>query len=162
MSTVLTTFGIGDDSDRLYRRVLRQDGLRLEQHAEALDWPFERARSALLPLVELRLIRQDLDASLVAPHPRAALTRLVDRENARLNLRRRYGGRVPCPPGIVHGRAVAVVFVARTVAGGARLIDQSIGGLQRRLELFCLLLCLGKLGPALRDYVFVRLGIEAE
>jgi DNA-binding CsgD family transcriptional regulator len=89
MSTVLTTFGIGDESDRLYRRVLRQDGLRLEQHAEALDWPLERARSALLPLIELRLVRQDLDASLVAPHPRAALTRLVDRENARLNLRRR-------------------------------------------------------------------------
>jgi hypothetical protein len=89
MSTVLTTFGIGDDSDRLYRRVLRQDGLRLEQHAEALDWPLERGRSALLPLAELRLVRQDLDGSLVAPHPRAALTRLVDRENARLNLRRR-------------------------------------------------------------------------
>jgi DNA-binding NarL/FixJ family response regulator len=89
VSTVLTTFGIGDDADRLYRRVLRQDGLRVDQHAAALDWPLERARSALLPLIELRLIRQDLDASLLAPHPRAALTRLVDRENARLNLRRR-------------------------------------------------------------------------
>ncbi len=89
MSTVLTTFGIGEDSERLYRRVLRQDGVSLATHAEILGWSIDRTYTAMLPLVELRLVRQDLEACLVAPHPRAALTRLVDRETARINLRRR-------------------------------------------------------------------------
>ncbi len=89
MSTVLTTFGIGEDSERLYRRVLRQDGLSLADHATAQGWSLERVTAALLPLVELRLVRQDLEGRLVAPHPRAALSRLVDRETARIDLRRR-------------------------------------------------------------------------
>ena len=89
MSTVLTTFGVGEDSDRVYRRVLRRDGLTTADHAEALGWPVERVTSAVRPLIELRLVRQDAESGLVAPHPRAALSRLVDRESARLDLRRR-------------------------------------------------------------------------
>lgn len=89
MTTVLTSLGIGEDSERLYRRVLRQDGLSRTAHAEALGWSLERVTQAMLPLVELRLVRQDLQGDLVAPHPRAALTRLVERESARMDLRRR-------------------------------------------------------------------------
>lgn len=89
MSTVLTTFGIGEDSERLYRRVLRLDGLAMDVHAEALGWSIDRTTAAVLPLITLRLVRQNLDNALVAPHPRAALTRLVERETARLDLRRR-------------------------------------------------------------------------
>jgi DNA-binding CsgD family transcriptional regulator len=89
MSTVLTTFGIGEDSERLYRRVLRRDGEGVPQHARALGWSDDRVRSAMRPLIELRLVRENLESALVAPHPRAALSRLVDRETARLDLRRR-------------------------------------------------------------------------
>src|SRR4051794_19862150 len=88
-TTVLTTLGVGEDSERLYRRVLRQDGLSRAEQAAALGWPVDRVDGALRPLVELRLVRQDLEGRLVAPHPRTALTRLVDRETARIDLRRR-------------------------------------------------------------------------
>jgi DNA-binding CsgD family transcriptional regulator len=87
--TVLSTFGIEEDAERLYRNVLRQDRMSVRWHAEVLGWTDARLRGAMLPLVRLRLVRQDLEGNLVAPHPRAALTRLVDRETARLELRQR-------------------------------------------------------------------------
>jgi DNA-binding CsgD family transcriptional regulator len=89
MTTVLTTLGIGEDSERLYRRILRQDGRLVADYAGELEWPVTRLEVALRPLTELRLVRQDLRAALVAPHPRSALNRLVERETARLDLRRR-------------------------------------------------------------------------
>ena len=87
--TVLATFGIEEDAERLYRNVLRADRMGVSWHAESLGWTEARVVAALLPLVRLRLVRQDLQGDLVAPHPRAALSRLVDRESARLELRRR-------------------------------------------------------------------------
>ena len=87
--TVLTTFGVDEDSELLYRSVLRQDRKPVRWHADSLAWTDSRVVAAMLPLVRLRLVRQDLSGALVAPHPRAALSRLVDRENARLELRRR-------------------------------------------------------------------------
>jgi DNA-binding CsgD family transcriptional regulator len=87
--SVLAAFGVEEDSERLYRSVLRQDRMSVRWHADALGWTHARVVAALLPLVRLRLVRQDLEGALVAPHPRAALSRLVDRENARLELRRR-------------------------------------------------------------------------
>jgi hypothetical protein len=87
--TVLATFGIQEDAERLYRSVLRFDRRSVQWHAETLGWTEARLVAALLPLVRMRLVRQDLQGDLVAPHPRAALSRLVDRETARLELRRR-------------------------------------------------------------------------
>jgi len=87
--TVLATFGIGEDAERLYRNVLRQDRMSVGWHAESLGWTEARVRAAMLPLIRMRLVRQDLEGDLVAPHPRAALTRLVERETARLELRHR-------------------------------------------------------------------------
>ena len=87
--TVLATFGIMEDSERLYRNVLRQDRQSVAWHADTLGWTDVRLRAALLPLVRLRLVRQDLAGDLVAPHPGAALSRLVERETARLELRQR-------------------------------------------------------------------------
>ena len=87
--TVLATFGIGEDAERLYRNVLRQDRMSVAWHADSLGWTDVRVRVAMLPLIRLRLVRQDLEGDLVAPHPRAALTRLVERETARLELRHR-------------------------------------------------------------------------
>ena len=89
MSTVLAAFGAGDDGEQLYRRILRFEGQRLDQHAAALEWEPARAEAAQGPLLATRLVRQDADGSLGADHPRNAITRLVDREGARLDLRRR-------------------------------------------------------------------------
>jgi DNA-binding NarL/FixJ family response regulator len=89
MTTVLTTLGISEDCERLYRQVLRHDGRMVTEHAERLGWAEARVRETLNRLVELRLVRQNLAAALVASHPRTALNRLVDRETALLDLRRR-------------------------------------------------------------------------
>ncbi len=89
MSTVLATFGIDPESERVYRQVLRQDGLTLAEHASALGWSVERLHRALAPLREARLVRLNLDDTLMAPHPRTTLTRLVERESIHLDLRRR-------------------------------------------------------------------------
>lgn len=89
MSTVLAAFGVGADCERLYRRVLRSEGHPLAQHAAALGWDAQRAQVAQGPLVASRLVRLDADALLVADHPRTTISRLVDREGARLDLRRR-------------------------------------------------------------------------
>jgi len=89
VSTVLDAFGIGEDAERLYRRVLRLDGQGAERHAVALGWSDERARLALAPLVAVRLVRVDPDDALVADHPRTAIVRLVDHETASLDQRRR-------------------------------------------------------------------------
>jgi DNA-binding CsgD family transcriptional regulator len=89
MSPVLEPFGIDADAEALYRRVLRQDGLGLQAHALALGWPMERLRAAMEPLQAARLVRLTFHDTLLAPHPRKTLTRLVERESLQLDLRRR-------------------------------------------------------------------------
>ena len=89
MSTVLGTFGIDAESEALYRQVLRNDGLTVADYASALDWDVPRLLAALAPLREHRLVRHNLDDTLAAPHPRRTLTRLLERETAHLDLRRR-------------------------------------------------------------------------
>lgn len=89
MSTVLGTFGIGPESELLYRQVLRQDGRTVPEYAAALGWDLDHLHTALRPLREHRLVRHNLDDTLAAPHPRRTLTRLVERESVHLDLRRR-------------------------------------------------------------------------
>ena len=92
VSSVLDAFGVGPDAERLYRHVLRLDGLDgqdLDLHAAALGWSGKCARLALQPLVKARLVRVDPDGALVADHPRTAIGRLVDQGTASLDLRRR-------------------------------------------------------------------------
>lgn len=89
MTGVLTTFGVGKDSERLYRSVLRNAGRRLDDHGELLGWPVGRARAALAPLVAVQLVGEAADGGLVADHPRTTLSHLIDRETARLDQRRR-------------------------------------------------------------------------
>jgi hypothetical protein len=89
MTGVLTTFGVGKDSERLYRSVLRSAGRRLDDHGELLGWPMGRARTALAPLVAVQLVTEAADGALVADHPRTTLSHLIDRETARLDQRRR-------------------------------------------------------------------------
>lgn len=87
--TVLGAFGLSEDSERLYRSVLRTDRQRADQHAAALGWDLERAKRAQGALLALRLLRTEPGGVLTAEHPRASISRLVDRESARLDLRRR-------------------------------------------------------------------------
>jgi DNA-binding CsgD family transcriptional regulator len=89
MSGVLTTFGVGKDAERLYRSVLRHAGRTLQQHSDQLGWPLGRSRAALTPLLAVQLVSEDGEGVLLADHPRAALSRLIDRETNRLDQRRR-------------------------------------------------------------------------
>ncbi|HET8616903.1 MAG TPA: hypothetical protein VFL94_15385 [Actinomycetales bacterium] len=89
MSGVLTTFGVGKDAERLYRSVLRNAGRDLAEHTGLLGWPVGRSRAALTPLLAVQLVSEDASGTLVADHPRAALSRLIDRETSRLEQRRR-------------------------------------------------------------------------
>jgi DNA-binding CsgD family transcriptional regulator len=114
MSTVLTTFGVGEDAERLYRRVLRVDALSPHEHGFALGWNEPQVEAALTPLVATGLVRQDLDGRLVADHPRRSIARLVDRESARLDLRRRE---------LEDVRASVGDFSADHLAGRADLLD---------------------------------------
>jgi DNA-binding CsgD family transcriptional regulator len=89
MTGVLATVGVGKDAERLYRAVLRTAGRPLETHGEQLGWPIGRARAALTPLLAVQLVAEDPDGALVADHPRATLSRLIDRSMVRLDQRRR-------------------------------------------------------------------------
>ncbi|GAB3673365.1 hypothetical protein GCM10028814_01070 [Angustibacter aerolatus] len=87
--TALGSLGIDDDAERLYRQALRHDGSTLDEHVDRLGWTPERTRAALAPLLQAQLVREDVAGRLTAPHPRTALTRLLEREQARVDLRRR-------------------------------------------------------------------------
>lgn len=89
MASLLKVLGAGEDCEVLYRSVLRQDGLLVAEHVHVLGWSAPRGRAALQPLLDLRLVQQSSLGKVHAPHPRLALTRVVERENARLDLRRR-------------------------------------------------------------------------
>jgi hypothetical protein len=89
MTGVLSTFGIGQDAERLYRCVLRSSGRRLEQLCKQLEWPLERGQAALSALLAVQLVVQENDGLLMADHPRTTITRLIDRETTRLDQRRR-------------------------------------------------------------------------
>ncbi len=89
MTSVLAAFGLGEDGELLYRRVLRTIGQDADRHRAGLAWTTERFEAARDALVAVRLLRVDPDGMLAADHPRTSISRLVDRESARLDLRRR-------------------------------------------------------------------------
>ena len=89
MTSVLAAFGLGDDGEQLYRRVLRTVGQDGDRHRTGLGWTTERFEAASAALVAVRMLRVDPDGNLAADHPRTSISRLVDRESARLDLRRR-------------------------------------------------------------------------
>ncbi len=114
MTPVLDAVGVGEDPERLYRRVLRADGQPASVHAMALGWPLDRVEAACRPLVSRRLVHLDAADALVADHPRTAISRLVDRESARLDQRRRELDEV---------RIAVSDFAADHRAGRAGVID---------------------------------------
>lgn len=89
MTSVLAAFGLGEDAEQLYRRVLRTVGQDGERHRAHLGWTGERFDAARTALVAVRMLRLDPDGTLAADHPRTSISRLVERESAQLDLRRR-------------------------------------------------------------------------
>jgi DNA-binding CsgD family transcriptional regulator len=89
MTGELSTFGVGPDAERLYRTVLRSPRADLGTHAVTLGWGKEHTDAAYRALITARLLRDSADGTLVAESPRNAIGRLVDKEEARLDLRRR-------------------------------------------------------------------------
>jgi DNA-binding transcriptional ArsR family regulator len=79
---------LNDDTEALFRRVLRSMPATLEEHAAELGWTRGRAQQRLEELIELRLVRRRADGLLGAEDPRASLGRLLDTEEARLDERR--------------------------------------------------------------------------
>lgn len=61
----------------------------LEEHAGDIGWSLTRAANRLDELIQLRLIRRGPDGILRAEDPRASLGRLIDSEEASLDVRRR-------------------------------------------------------------------------
>ncbi|HET7305898.1 MAG TPA: hypothetical protein VFJ12_15255 [Segeticoccus sp.] len=89
MTSQLSVFDVPDDAEQLYRRVLRLPDHDLRRHAAELGWPMEKGQRALTALVHARLVRVAEDGRLIADHPRAALERLIEAEESRLDSRRR-------------------------------------------------------------------------
>lgn len=114
----LASFGVGRDAEALYRRVLREPNATLAHHAGVLRWQEDRAVRCLESLMALRLVREDAEARLSADHPRSGIQRLIDRETARLDLRRREMDEV---------RAAISDFAADHLAG--RESNEAVPGL---------------------------------
>ncbi|HET8599250.1 MAG TPA: hypothetical protein VFL99_02915 [Segeticoccus sp.] len=89
MTPQLSVLEVPADAEELYRRVLRMPNRDLRRHAAELGWPMEKGQEALTALVHARLVRVGEDGGLVADHPRAALERLIEAEESRLDSRRR-------------------------------------------------------------------------
>lgn len=75
----LAGLGIGPRGDRLYRVVLRDRQLSLDELADRLGWPVSDVTSELEPLTELELLTVD-DGKVSAISPHRSLGRLVEQE----------------------------------------------------------------------------------
>lgn len=94
MSGRLLVLGIGAEGEELYRHVLRMPGLTLVSHVTRLGWTDYEADHALEQLRARRLVRTNDAGELYADHPRAALERVLNAEEARLATRRQDLARV--------------------------------------------------------------------
>ncbi len=109
MSTVLGVIGADEDCELFYRCILRGAGHDLAGHAATLRWPLERAQLALSALAAAGLARAQPDGTLHAEDPRTSISRLIERESAKLEQRRRDLEEV---------RAAVSDFAAEHRAGG--------------------------------------------
>ena len=89
MSPFLAPFRVTEPAETLYRRILRSSTSDIATHAAELGWTVEEATAALQSLIAIRLVRETTDHQVVVEHPRAALERLIDSEEAKLDARRR-------------------------------------------------------------------------
>jgi DNA-binding CsgD family transcriptional regulator len=89
MTGQLRTLGLDDDSERLYRRILRDPDGDLGSHVSVLGWTRSRGRAAYDGLVSAGLVAENPAGALVPEAPRVAIGRLIEQESARLDDRRR-------------------------------------------------------------------------
>lgn len=89
MSPHLSVFRVPDAAEVLYRRVLRSATAGLDTHAAELGWSLEETTAAAQALIAVKLVRETTDGQILVEHPRAALERLIEVEEARLEGRRR-------------------------------------------------------------------------
>ncbi len=128
MTGHLRALGVDEDAERLYRQVLRDPPAALEAHTSALGWLPGEGRPAYRKLVEAGLVAMSSSGALVPEAPEVAIGRLVERETARLESRRRQlddlqavivdlaNERHGPPPG---GEVVALEVVPRDRTPGA-------------------------------------------
>jgi DNA-binding CsgD family transcriptional regulator len=89
VSGELALLGVDPDAERLYRRVLRSPPADLDTHVAALGWGRVHSLSAYQSLVAMGLVAETRDGTLVAESPRDSIGRLIEKESARLEARRR-------------------------------------------------------------------------
>ncbi|WP_137122143.1 hypothetical protein [Segeticoccus rhizosphaerae] len=89
MKGQLAVLNVSPRAESLYRRVLRATSTDLAGHATELGWREIDAAEALEELLTAGLVRHRPDGTIQVDHPRAALERLIDAEEARLDDRRR-------------------------------------------------------------------------
>lgn len=80
--------GLSADGEKLYRHVLRSLPRPLPEHADELGWTERAGERVLRHLEELGLVRRTPEGVLRAEDPRASVGRLLDAEEATLDLRR--------------------------------------------------------------------------
>lgn len=84
----LQVLGIGAEAESLYRQVLRAPGLLLTAYAARLGWAGSESEQPLEQLRRRRLVRVNDLGELQVDHPRAALERVLNAEEAQLATRR--------------------------------------------------------------------------
>jgi len=110
VSSHLAVFQVSADAEELYRRILRSGPSTLAPYAAELGWGLSMATEALESLIAARLVRETADGLVLVEHPRTALERLLENEEARLDTRRRE---------LVDARASIARFTAEHRAAGA-------------------------------------------
>ncbi|MGD8149387.1 hypothetical protein [Ornithinimicrobium sp. Y1694] len=79
---------LSGEAEQFYRHVLRSARAEVDEHAVAMGWPIRRAQRVARELERLRLVIRTDKGVLQVDDPRAAVGRLVDREEAALDQRR--------------------------------------------------------------------------
>ncbi len=83
----LRAIGITEDSEQLYRFLLRETSAQLVSLAADLSWSDARVSTALQPLLDADLVRETADGVVIRP-VRSALKGVIKREQQQLEQRR--------------------------------------------------------------------------
>lgn len=85
----LSALQVPETAERLYRRMLRHRTAEPASHARDLGLNAEEADAAFEALVAFRMVRRTADGEVLVEHPRSAVERLIESEEARIEDRRR-------------------------------------------------------------------------
>lgn len=110
MDTPLALWGVGDQSDLLYRMILRHPQRTADQLARILGWTPSEVNTYAKPLLRVRLIRLSESGLYSAPPPNATIDSLLVAEQARQAQRQQR---------VLAARAAASDFTAEHLSGQA-------------------------------------------